>query len=288
MSTELHYELTSIIKPLYPGPRALYRIRATRDLPQHSVKKGDFGGYVESTDNLAGEAWLADESSASGQALVDGTARLSDNATASDYVHITGNARLRHNSRAGGHSNISGNVIFSNHASAAGNAKLDGSIHMRERAHSTDNSQISGHVNLSGGIIIYGDTRILSLPINERPGAKVTPRTRFKQISLNGEYRIGANAEIKDSLHALSVPLQTTSSTEHSVTLYRAEAGGAMVDAGHGWTGTLHQFRTLIEEARYEPASAAEDNIFTHQPWVSMNAEMQAVVNLFEARITRW
>ena len=43
-----HFELTNDTIIRYG--RTLYRIRATRDLPDHDVKAGDLGGYVERLD----------------------------------------------------------------------------------------------------------------------------------------------------------------------------------------------------------------------------------------------
>lgn len=38
--------------------RTLYRICATEDNPRNSVRKGGLGGYVESVENLSGDATM--------------------------------------------------------------------------------------------------------------------------------------------------------------------------------------------------------------------------------------
>ena len=51
----------------------LYRIKATKDLPQHEVSEGDLGGWVEKKENLSGDSWVSDN------ARVYGNAWVSDN-----------------------------------------------------------------------------------------------------------------------------------------------------------------------------------------------------------------
>ena len=75
-----HYEL--IDETINHKGRTLYRIRATRELPEQIVKAGDLGGFVESMDNLSDTAWVADE------AMVYGDAQVFDNARVAEEKHI--------------------------------------------------------------------------------------------------------------------------------------------------------------------------------------------------------
>ena len=72
-----------------PGGVVLHRIRAVRDLPQHGVRVGDLGGFVESSDNVSGEAWV------SGKALVFGEALVCGEALVSDKAWVSGDAVVR-------------------------------------------------------------------------------------------------------------------------------------------------------------------------------------------------
>ncbi|HBO59690.1 MAG TPA: hypothetical protein DD624_07265, partial [Alphaproteobacteria bacterium] len=56
------------------GEKTLYQIEATRDLEKIGVKKGDLGGYVESEDNLGGDAWVSGDAKVYGNAEVYGNA----------------------------------------------------------------------------------------------------------------------------------------------------------------------------------------------------------------------
>ena len=87
----------------------LYRIRATQDLPQHNVKAGDLGGYVETTDNLFGTAWLFDNAKSYGGAKVYGNAHLHDEVEACDNARIFGNAKAYAKAKLRGGIHLSGN-----------------------------------------------------------------------------------------------------------------------------------------------------------------------------------
>lgn len=52
------YELTGETKEI--GGVTLHRIRALIDIPEHDVKAGDLGGWIEAERNLSqnGEAWV--------------------------------------------------------------------------------------------------------------------------------------------------------------------------------------------------------------------------------------
>jgi hypothetical protein len=57
---EKHFKIREDLSMEYYN-RTLCRIEATKDLPQHGVKKGDLGGWIEKEENLQDNAWIADE-----------------------------------------------------------------------------------------------------------------------------------------------------------------------------------------------------------------------------------
>ena len=63
-----YYELTD--ETINHNGATLRRIRATQDIPLLDVRAGDLGGFVESTDNLRGIAWVADNAKVYGTAQV--------------------------------------------------------------------------------------------------------------------------------------------------------------------------------------------------------------------------
>lgn len=52
------YEFTGEVKSI--DEKMLHRIRAVRDIPEHNVKAGDLGGWLETEENLShnGAAWV--------------------------------------------------------------------------------------------------------------------------------------------------------------------------------------------------------------------------------------
>lgn len=76
-----------------PG-KVLHRIRATVDIEIHGVKKGDLGGYIESPENLDGQAWVADYAKVYGDAKVYDNAQISGDALVYGIVWVSGNVKI--------------------------------------------------------------------------------------------------------------------------------------------------------------------------------------------------
>ena len=114
----------------------LTRIRALVNLPQHNIKVGDHGGYIESCLNLRDFAWVG------GNACVFGNAVIRDNAQVSDSVWVYG------------------------YAVVCGNAWVYGSAIVFDHAYITDDAQVSGsawvynHANIAGNTHIYENTHV--------------------------------------------------------------------------------------------------------------------------------
>ncbi|EDW1854727.1 hypothetical protein S887_003585 [Salmonella enterica subsp. diarizonae] len=96
----MKYELTNITQ--YYNGVALRRIRALRDSELSGFKRGDIGGWIQTTDNLSqeGECWIHHDARVLGNARVTGDCRISD------YAEISGNARVSGYSRVFGHAHI--------------------------------------------------------------------------------------------------------------------------------------------------------------------------------------
>ena len=107
-----HYELTD--DTLENSERILRRIRATRDIPEHGVKQGDIGGFVESYDNLSDNAWVYTD------AKVFGDAQVFDDAL------VCGNAQVFGNARVYGHAQVCGRAALFGHAEVFGRADVLG------------------------------------------------------------------------------------------------------------------------------------------------------------------
>lgn len=109
--------------------RTLYRIRALKDfvlINDVTMHKGDFGGYVQSEENLSqeGNCWV------SGDACVYGDARVYDNARVFGDACVYGNAWVYGEAMVSGHArvfenaNVYGNAWVYNDAKVRSNAKV--------------------------------------------------------------------------------------------------------------------------------------------------------------------
>ena len=90
------YELTDKTKVI--ADVTLHRIRVLIDIPEHNVKAGDLGGWIEAERNLSqkGAAWVADS------ARVMDSARVTDTALVMGSAWVTGKARVTDSARVMG------------------------------------------------------------------------------------------------------------------------------------------------------------------------------------------
>ena len=159
--TNLKYEITKISHPKYPW---LHRIRALRDVGR-DVHAGDWGGYVQTADNLSqeGSCWLfgdaiacegalvsqdaqmSDQTVLRGSALVSGTAQVSGNAVVEDQAIVMAGT-------VGGDCFISGNAVL------AGNRQTDEAPSVTGQA--AVYGKVYGAVLVSGNSVILPGTQI--------------------------------------------------------------------------------------------------------------------------------
>ena len=91
--SELYYELTGKSKVNLFG-YTVHQIRAIRDVPGTSVKKGDLGGWVGSLRLENGNARVSGNAWVSGNAQVYGNAQVSGNAWVYGNAQVYGNAEI--------------------------------------------------------------------------------------------------------------------------------------------------------------------------------------------------
>ena len=89
---ERHYEFTGETISAYN--KILHRIRATKDLPEHEVEKGELGGWIEKYENLADNVWVSENAKVFDNAMVFGNAMIFGDAIVYGNAIIYGNARV--------------------------------------------------------------------------------------------------------------------------------------------------------------------------------------------------
>lgn len=123
----------------------LYQIECIKDFIH--AKSGELGGYIQSCDNLSGDAWVKDN------AQVWGNANISDNALISDNARILGDATIYDNAMIGGKSIIYGDVFIYGEAKVSGISIINGDIRIRNNA-VIKNSNIYGNATIDYNALI--------------------------------------------------------------------------------------------------------------------------------------
>lgn len=138
--TEIHnYEMTDETME-YQG-RTLHRIRATKRFKAgwRKVKKGESGGWIESYDNLSGNAWVAEEAKVfdrgrvigdaiiTGHAAVGGNAYVLDNSVVGGFAFVIGDAIVRGRSRVSDWCYLKGNTCLCD-VDMYGEVRINGNI----------------------------------------------------------------------------------------------------------------------------------------------------------------
>ena len=100
------YEFTGEVKSI--DEKMLHRIRAVRDIPEHNVKAGDLGGWLETEENLShnGAAWVMNSAYVMGKARVMGKALVADSALVMDSAYVMGKARVTDSARVMGNARV--------------------------------------------------------------------------------------------------------------------------------------------------------------------------------------
>lgn len=129
------YELTGETKEI--GGKILHRIRALIDIPEHDVKAGDLGGWIEAERNLSqkGAAWVADEAWVTGLSLVIGNALVMGNARAMGAARVTGLSLVAGNALVTGNAHIINTARVTGAALVTGNACVRGAAWVTGNAH---------------------------------------------------------------------------------------------------------------------------------------------------------
>ena len=138
---EKHFKLTEGTIVNEAGV-TLHRIMATRD--SRHAKAGQLGGFVESEDNLGGEAWVDNNAEVWGEAFVycyayvSGNARVYGRAQVYDYAWVGEDARVYDNAR------IYDSAYVGGHAEVHGQTEVDGMAAVKDEAEVTGHARVVG------------------------------------------------------------------------------------------------------------------------------------------------
>ena len=158
------YELTT--ETLHFAGRTLHRIKAVKDFG--SVKAGQFGGWIESEENLsqADNAWVYNNAKVFDKARVYGDAAVSDDAKVCGYAAVFDNAKVcgyaavSDNARVCDNAEVSDYVEVFENAIVLGHAKVCGFTRIFGNAIVLGNAILFGHAKVYGKATINGDAKV--------------------------------------------------------------------------------------------------------------------------------
>lgn len=220
----------------------LHRIRALIDFDD--VKTGDYGGYIESEENLSheGNCWvysdavrISKNARVWGHAHVYGNAKLYNSAEVCDRASVCGDSRIYEDAKVHEKAKVSGKVYIHGIAKVRGTSDISGEgVDIHGNVLIRDEVVISGTVDISGKIIIMGDTTIEGNSI-----------TLIGNISMIGHTNIRSGAFIKSNDDFISV----TNIGQHRdvLTAFIIEDGGVSVNTCC-FDGTYDEFIEYTKE----------------------------------------
>ena len=126
----------------------LHRIMATRD--SLHAKAGQLGGFVESEDNLGGEAWVDDNAEVWGEAFVYCYAYVSGNARVCGNARVYGKAQIYGHACVGVDARVYDNANVHEKAYVGGQAEVHGQAEVEGIAKVKDEAEVTGHARVLG------------------------------------------------------------------------------------------------------------------------------------------
>ena len=135
----------------------LRRIRALKEIPEHGVKKGDLGGWIESEENLSqnGCCWIGNE------AIVCGKAKVEEEAIVCGHATVVGDAWVQGRATVEGYAVVSEGALIKDEAVVKDFAIVQGWARVRDKGMVYDNACLSGEAEVYGEGRVYESVRLL-------------------------------------------------------------------------------------------------------------------------------
>ena len=159
MENEKHFKLLKDDSIEIDGVK-LYRIEATKDLPQHNVEKGEKGGYVEKEYNLMDNAWIGGNAKVYGNAKVFENARVYGNAEIFENAKVFGNALIFNEARIYGNAQVYGNSMVGDNVKVFEDAVIYENAYVHKNAKVFGCAVLFGASRVYGNAVVFGETRI--------------------------------------------------------------------------------------------------------------------------------
>lgn len=184
------YELTSTTKDV--NGHKVYRIRALVDIPEHDVKAGDLGGWVEGVWNLDinGSAWVADEAGVYDAAAVCGDALVTGHAQVCGNAEVFEHARVCDSAGVYGFAKVCGSSVVQDYACVSGHATVSDRAKISSNAHIHGDAVISGSASVGDCADVDGASLVCNM-------AKVSCHAAIQGcVTVSGMSYVGGHAKL--------------------------------------------------------------------------------------------
>ena len=160
---QLRYDRTKEV-----NGRTLYRIQALKSF--NNVKEGEFGGYIESEENLSqkGKCWIYDNACVFDKAVVENNARIGDKALVYDNAIVKDKVQVYDNAMVYGNAELYGNAVVHDNGKIYDYAKIydrvrvyhDAKVYGHAIIHAKSDicntAEVCGNANLNHVLCTFG------------------------------------------------------------------------------------------------------------------------------------
>lgn len=176
--------------------RILYRIRAMKDFG--NVRKGDIGGYIESSNNLSheGTCWVYQDGKIMDEAILADDATVSGNAILKDRAVVYDNARVFEDCIVENDSFIYesawcfGSSTIKSRAKICGSARIHGQSIIKGDTHISQNVIVAGTSILAGHTVLTGNSCIIDMEVESSYIENYSVEVSGKEIAKAEEERM--------------------------------------------------------------------------------------------------
>ena len=240
---EMKYVLTNEKKIV--DNTTLFRIMADRDIPEIHIKKGELGGFVESTYNLdqEGSCWLFDDSCAYEKGRLRGDALAYNHSRIYGKAIVSEKARLRDFVKIYGKAQVYSRAEIMDMSEVFDNARVGGSSSIRKLSKIYERASVHGYPTVTDNAEIFGKACIENGHPYIRSMSKI-----YGNVRITEDLHFCISADIKSNGDYF-VLQNTGPNLKNTLTAYRGYIGDRkeiFIAKGYSFCGNVDEFEKEI------------------------------------------
>ena len=247
---EKHFKLTD--ETIEYRGHTLYRIQCTETFVVNNkrlkdeyseedltIKEGEFGGFVESENNLEGNAWVQENAKVFGDAKVSGNVVITGNVVICDRATVYGDAIVYGNALIEDDAEVSGKVVIGDNAKIMNHAEIWGKTKVYDKASVRDHARVYGKSCIEESAVI--DDHAYIEDANIGGDVKIGGDAQISKITISGvKAKIFNDANISHEYDYMC--FTNVGSRKDTLTAYRTKHNGVRITVGCFY-GDLDEFR---------------------------------------------